>query len=384
MLAVVAAIAAAGGYGMRYHRRKQDAHEAASEISEADVPGPEGGAELVRGDDEPELKPREAPEAPEALAPEASEHVADGDASVPVGPDTALDAPVEEPEYPDERRDEDNGLMTPYSRLSEVDGISISSQLSDLEDGLPKDEQEQSNIENFRRWITARLGSKDRTAFWYSVGELYSYPDGKLLAVVEGVDATRAIVYDASTAYQLTRKLFLYRDPETHEVLTRFQGHPVKPMKHPYQLLVYSLQGDSIVAEITQGVGQNVRKLGGNKITVRRLPGTSKVIFTAPVFININTPKGPFCAYENFDFFLNDGEQGEGSYCSWVRYGSTPPFTNHGVMHMVCWRVESFDAIPSSLRTYITQEAPLWMAAPEDLTEVQKLQADVELSKPTA
>ena len=103
-------------------------------------------------------------------------------------------------------------------------------------------------------------------------------------------------------------------------------------------------------------------------------------VFTAPVFLDFPLPGGQarYEAWENYDFFIHpDGAVAEPHQLSWARVGPLPRWAGGGtsVMHLVTWRVESFDDVPASFRRYIEEEAPLWTAPPRDLAEIRELQS---------
>lgn len=100
------------------------------------------------------------------------------------------------------------------------------------------------------RWISLRLGNSESTVYWYSTGELYSYPQGDLLVRVEGLDVTRAIVMGPKCVHQVSRKLFVFRDKDSNEILTEYHGLPVMPVMYPYQRIAYTLEGNNLMTEV--------------------------------------------------------------------------------------------------------------------------------------
>ena len=44
-------------------------------------------------------------------------------------------------------------------------------------------------------------------------------------------------------------------------------------------------------------------------------------------------------------------------------------------MHMVTWRIDEYEQLPASMRTYLESEARMWMAPPEDMEAIRALQA---------
>lgn len=231
--------------------------------------------------------------------------------------------------------------------------------------------------ELFERWLSARAGDGD-PVYWYSIGEVYSYPEGELLARLEGFDTARLLrsTDHPGTAHQLSRKVFVYRDTETNEVLTEVEGKPVTHIKYPYQFITYTLDGDRLVTIVEQGSGPQLRTIGpSDEITARRLGDTA--IYSAPLFLNIETPRGKYEAFEHYDFFLQPTSATQPYQLSWLRYGDLPPWLGPGksIVHLVSWRVDSFDELPATIREYAEKEARLWLQPPKDMDEIRRLQA---------
>lgn len=232
----------------------------------------------------------------------------------------------------------------------------------------------------FDRWIEGRVGAGE-PVYWYSVGTLRSYPQGELIANVEGYDAARMFRPDPATqlAHQYNRKIYIFRDPQTGDVLREFDGKPVEPIAYPYQFITYELKGGEIETFVEQGAGEAVRRIGpGRQMSVRMLGDTA--VFSAPVYLDF--PMGPearYQAFENYDFFFQPpGSVGQPNQLSWVRYGPAPDWAGGAptIMHLVTWRIDGFDEVPQSLRDYIVSDAPLWQSPPRDLAEIRRLQKD--------
>ncbi|MEX1309769.1 MAG: hypothetical protein AB1Z65_05065, partial [Candidatus Sulfomarinibacteraceae bacterium] len=117
--------------------------------------------------------------------------------------------------------------------------------------------------ELFESFLKARVGTGE-PVYWYSIGEVYSSPDGALLARMEGFDTARLVrdETDPHTAYQLSRKTFVYRDPATNEVFREVNGKPATHIKYPYQYITYKLVDDRMQTFVEQGSGAQLRKLG--------------------------------------------------------------------------------------------------------------------------
>ncbi len=231
--------------------------------------------------------------------------------------------------------------------------------------------------ELFERFLSARVGTGESPVYWYSIGEVYSYPDGTLRARLEGFDTARLVrsSEDTTTAYQLSRKIFVYRDAATNQVLSEVDGKPVQHIQYPYQYITYRLEDDRLVTFVEQGSGARLTKLGpSDEITARRLGGVA--IFSAPLFLDLETPRGRYQAFEHYDFFLQPAGNPQPNQLSWVRYGDLPPFLGPGkaIVHLVSWRVDSFEELPATIRGYVEQHATLWLQPPKDMAEIRALQ----------
>jgi hypothetical protein len=232
--------------------------------------------------------------------------------------------------------------------------------------------------EIFDRWIEMRVGNGETPVYWYCVGEVYSYPDGRLVLRMEGFDTARlAVGRTASRAQQLSRKIFVYRDPTTNEILRQFEGRPVQHIEYPYQFITYELSGNRLLSTVEQGAGARLQTIGPGDKTYARRVGAS-VVFSAPIFLAFDTPRGRYEAYENYDFWIHPGARDPQSryQLSWVRYGDLPAFVGPGkaIIQLVSWRVDRFEDLPESLRTFVRQEKPMWLVPPKDIEEIRALQ----------
>ncbi|MCR9129544.1 MAG: DUF1838 domain-containing protein [Alphaproteobacteria bacterium] len=229
--------------------------------------------------------------------------------------------------------------------------------------------------EVFQTWIDARAGT-GAPAYWYSVGTVRDYPSGEVLYIMEGYDASTAYWpegREGAVAHQYNRKIYIFRDPETGEVVPESV-----PVAYPYQFITYTLADGAIDTVVEQGSGDRIQSIEGDGMSYRALGDTH--VFTAPVFIDFPIPGTDrrIQAWENYDFFIHpDGAVDEPHQLSWARVGQLPPWAGGGqaVMHLITWRIDDYAQVPESLRTYIEAEAPLWMNPPADLDEIRALQA---------
>ncbi len=233
------------------------------------------------------------------------------------------------------------------------------------------------NREIFDEWVKMRVGTGE-PVFWFCFGEVYTYPEGKLVAKMEGTDCARLLRITKDSVVQLNRKIFAYEDPITGEVMENLNDKKVEPIAYPYQYITYVNRGDGkMVSYVEQGKGNRVTKMPpGGGITARMLNGN--MVYSAPVFLNFKTPQGNYEAYENYDFFVNkQTEKLQDKYqLYWNRYGDLPPFLGggKGVIQLVCYRVDKFEDLPEKWKTYLKTKYPLWMKPPQDMKEIAELQ----------
>ena len=136
-------------------------------------------------------------------------------------------------------------------------------------------------------------------ARWSVEGDVFEYPTGRLLARVAGVDVCRRVddadvlrdvVFDDSsratetaskTVSQMSRKLLLFLDPETNEVMTQFEGQTVSPAAFPYQVTRYAFYDGDDVSAATENDHDNGAATGGSvTATVTVGAGVSKMTLT--------------------------------------------------------------------------------------------------------
>jgi len=219
----------------------------------------------------------------------------------------------------------------------------------------------------FDQFINMRVG-KGKPVYWHCTGELYSFPEGKLLAKLDGVDVARLIPGDNKTkATQLSRKIFRYLDPTTGKEI----GGEVKRIEYPYQWMEYELVGDTLSTTVTQGKGTRIQKLTVNQAQCR--PMQDGTIFSVPLFVSVTTPRGKLDAYENYDFFVVKGRPHR---LSWNRFSDLPPGfgPGKGVMQMVARRYDRVTDLPKAFQEFLQKEALLWLEPPKDLKEIEALQ----------
>lgn len=229
----------------------------------------------------------------------------------------------------------------------------------------------------FRQWVDMRVGGGE-PVYWYAVGTVYTYPEGKPLMRMEGVDAARLekSLSTATEAHQVSRKTFIYRDLETNAILREWQGKPLPPIAYPYQYITYTLRGSGLETWVEQGAGARKQRIGpGTDLMARQLGNTTA--FSAPLFLDLPMPGGArMQAFEHYDFFHQGAAPGitHPFQISWLRFGDLPAGLGRGVMHMVSWRVDRYADLPASIRSYLESDAQLWLTPPQDIAEIRRLQ----------
>jgi hypothetical protein len=229
----------------------------------------------------------------------------------------------------------------------------------------------------FAQWVDMRVG-QGAPVYWYAVGTVYSYPEGRPLMRVEGVDVARLDTARSTPtlAHQLSRKVFIYRDLQTNALLREWDGKPLPPIAYPYQYITYELKGASLETWVEQGAGARKQRIGpGTDLAARSVGNT--IAFSAPLFLDFPLPNGERSqAFEHYDFLRQPDGSGvlNPQQISWLRFGELPAGLGKGVMHMLSWRVDRYDDLPAAIREYLETEARMWLKPPEDAVEIERLQ----------
>ena len=232
--------------------------------------------------------------------------------------------------------------------------------------------------EVYSDWLKTRIGEGEESVFWSCFGEVYSYPDGELICYMVGADMGNRKEITPDSIVQLSRKIFIYVDPETGEAFDTYNGQKVNHIQYPYQLISYVKDGDKLRTWVTQGAGNRIRTIGpGSKIRARKMG--SNTVYSAPLFLNFDTPRGKYEAYENYDFIYTPNATNtiDKYQMTWVRYGAKAPFAGagNGIIQLVAHRVDTWDELPQALKNYINDKAPMWKAPPQNEQEIKDIQS---------
>ena len=231
--------------------------------------------------------------------------------------------------------------------------------------------------ELYQHWVDTRTGSDGEPVFWIEEGTVKSFPDGTLIAKTVGVDMARSLIATPDSIIQLSRKIFIYLDPETGAIMDTYKGNKVNHITYDYQLLSYVWADDHMRTWATQGKGSTLRTYGpGIEVKIRKLD--NHLIFSAPLFIDRKTAEWSYQAYEHYDFIYdNTAESNKDKYqLIWSRYGTGPAWMNaiDIVTQRVAYRVDDWNDLPTKLKKYINERAPLWRKPPQGMAEIIQLQ----------
>ncbi len=221
------------------------------------------------------------------------------------------------------------------------------------------------NQELFESWLSMRTGGGETDVYWYSEGLVKSFPEGVTTAKMIGFDTSHLLrdPDNPNKAYQLSRKIFYFFDPDSDERLDR------DPIAYPHQLKTYELDGDDIIYTVESNNGRSVYTLGPMRnYSAKTIDGV--LWFNYSVFIGRSTGK-----FENSDFYVQPGDalsEKERYQHVWTSYGVGPIMSS-----AVAWRYSSFDAMPGHITRIVREEAPLWMKPPRDMEEIESLRLKI-------
>eukprot|EP00979_Chaetoceros_neogracilis_P010934 scaffold2621_cov274-Chaetoceros_neogracile.AAC.4 len=246
----------------------------------------------------------------------------------------------------------------------------------------------ESKTESNRKEAECPAPGSSEAVYWVGEGQLYESPSGKIIANIEGFDVSKGVFMDQNHIRQFSRKIFWFRDPNTNELLTEYNGQPVQPIKYDWQ--VFDLKrgynpNDPSMAPILPSVVKGPRSVPCMPVTPR-YAGSDVIHYQCPLFIDIETPKGTYQAWEIYDYTLDlTHDANRPPSLSWSRQGSNPPFIQDGmgVMHFLGHRLDSFEELPEQIRTLVEEEYSLFQDPPMDMEEVHQLEQETMMRTPS-
>ena len=235
----------------------------------------------------------------------------------------------------------------------------------------------------FEIWTKMRTGlgtgpGSSPHVFWVGEGALYDAFSGKILAIFEGFDVGKGIQLGENHVRQLSRKIFWFRDPESGEIMTEYEGKPVRPIVYDCQMIDYLKDVND--GSLTYSVEASLRDLNDMpqmKITSHSV-GPSQMMIQVPVFVDIPTMdgKGRYQAWEFYDYNVDPSFPKERpATASWCRQGAVPPFNmdSNAVLKFSGYRVDEFEELPEHMRDVVDRKYPHFRYPPKDEKEVEEL-----------
>jgi hypothetical protein len=226
----------------------------------------------------------------------------------------------------------------------------------------------------FDVFVESNMGTDGKPIYYYSTGTVRTFPGGRLLATIEGVDMARLLRRDADgTVHKASRKFYILRDPDTGAVIEQIDGQPNDRYFYPYQYMTFRLEGDRLVGTSTQGSGAALRTVDiGSAMEARRIGDI--VAFSA---LNAREAPDGSGSFEMYEFWvtpqrarLRPSATLTLTLVNWHPIGQGKPVYTH----RTSWRVDRYAALPASIREYIEAKAPLYREPPRDLAEIERLQ----------
>lgn len=223
-------------------------------------------------------------------------------------------------------------------------------------------------------------GSNADGVFWVGGGSLYEAYSGKILATFEGFDIGKGVQLSDNHIRQLSRKIFWFRDPTTGEIMTEYNGKPVKPIVYDSQMIDYHRADDG---SITYSVEASLRLLKDQlpKMEITsQMAGPHQMMINIPVFLDIPMPEdkggGRYQAWEFYDYNVDPTFPADRPPTAvWCRQGSIPPFNSdsNAVLRFSGCRVDRYEDLPERMRTEVERAYPLFKGPPKDEEEVAKI-----------
>lgn len=199
----------------------------------------------------------------------------------------------------------------------------------------------------FDIFVESNMGTDGQPIYYYSTGTLKTFPGGRLLALIEGVDMARLLRRDADgTVHKASRKFYILRDPQTGKVIEEIGGKPNDRYFYPYQYMTFRLEGDRLAGSSTQGAGAAMRRVDiGSAMEARRIGDV--VAFSAP---NAREAADGTGSYEMYEFWVTPKRANLApsttltlTLVNWHPIGAGKPVYTH----RTSWRVDRYADLPA-------------------------------------
>ncbi|MBV6415926.1 MAG: hypothetical protein CMLOHMNK_00449 [Steroidobacteraceae bacterium] len=237
---------------------------------------------------------------------------------------------------------------------------------------------------DFEKFAESRFGPPDGKArYWYGKGPVRDPQTGKTIYVFEYYDTVRHVVdpKNRNKRYGIVRKLDLFRDKDTNEVLETFNGNPVKQWTFPYQLLELEYKDGKVMLTVSQGAGEFLRTHKFPESSIDRYGDFVHVTF--PGFFMTRRPEIPdeVSSHTMTSLFITCVKKCNSTPYQWNQSGVSPlaPWAGGdgkklGYMSMSGARFEKYSQLPQELRQVIDKQYPEFREPAKDLDEVRALQ----------
>jgi len=278
-----------------------------------------------------------------------------------------------------------NAFATPSSSSS-LSSSSLSSKINiPIINGNNNDCEDTFDIfVKMRTGVGTGKGSGE-IVYWTGEGELYEAPSGKMIAKVIGLEVSKGEYINEDHVRIFSRKIFWFRDKRTNEIITNYDGIPVKPIKYDFQVFDFKRgvnEKDPWLVPVLPSVVRSKRHIPCMPITPRIAGSSEQILFQFPLFINLDLPDGrKYQAWEFYDYFVDTSfAENRPPSLAWTRQGSNAPFVTDdcGVMHFHAHRVATFEDLPECLQSLVEKDYSLFRYPPLNMGEVDKLIAEEE------
>jgi len=238
---------------------------------------------------------------------------------------------------------------------------------------------------DFEMFAESRFGPADGKArYWYGKGPVRDPQTGKAIYVFEYYDTVRHVIdpKNPNRRFGIVRKLDLFRDKDTNEVLKTFNGKPVQSWVFPYQLLELEYKDGKVMLTVSQGAGEFLRTHKFPESSIDRYGNFAHVTF--PGFFTTRRPEIPdqVSSHTMTSLFITcEANCSATPRYQWNQSGVSPlaPWAGGdgqklGYMSMSGARFENYSELPQEVRSVIDAQYPDFREPAKDLDEVKALQ----------